>query len=236
MNNFSLSLVFPAFNEALNLESLVEKAFLSANAVTRNFEVIIVDDGSKDNTKEVLNLLKKRFGERLVVFHLNPNQGYATALKTGFLNAKKDFVFYSDADNQFDLSEIPLLLELKDTNDIVIGYRKDRQDNALRLFVSKCYNLLISSLFGLKVRDIDCAFKLFRRDVFKRIDIKLKRFLIDTEILVKAKVLEMKIAEVGVTHLPRTKGNSTVKFSDVIFTLKGLFQLSKDLKSQNNDL
>jgi glycosyltransferase involved in cell wall biosynthesis len=234
MSRPSISFVFPAYNESLNLPALVENAFKAASSVSDDFEIIVVDDGSKDNTIAVLEELKRKFGKKLFSIHLSPNQGYATALKTGFLNAKKDFIFYSDADNQFDLSEVSLLIDKAEGMDMVIGYRKDRQDNSIRLFVSKCYNILISCWFGLKIRDIDCAFKLFRKDLFERIEIKLKKFLIDTEILVKANRLGMKIAQVGVTHLPRLKGQTTVKPGDVLFTLKGLFKLSKDLRRQKN--
>jgi len=232
-DNPSISLVFPAYNEASNLPTLISAAFINASKITTDFEVIIVNDGSQDNTIEILDELRGKFGERLVVFNFKPNKGYAFALRTGFLKAKKDLIFYSDSDNQFDLSEIPLLLKYYKENDIVIGYRKDRQDNFLRLFVSKGYNTLIRLIFGLKVRDIDCAFKLFKRDVFKKIDIKLEKFLIDTEVLVKAKKLGMKIAQVGVSHLPRLKGSSTVRARDVLFTLRGLVKLRKDLKGLN---
>lgn len=225
----SISMVFPAYNEALNLEDLVAQAFKSASANTDDFEIIVVDDGSVDNTRGILNGLKQKFGDRLRPIHIFPNKGYANALRTGFLSSAKELVFYSDADNQFDLSEISLLIGRLQDNDMVIGYRIDRKDNWFRIFVSKGYNLLIRVLFGIKVKDVDCAFKLFRREIFSKIKIEHEKFLVDTEILAKAGKLGMKWAETGVKHLPRTKGRSTVKPSDVLFTLKGLFKLKKEL-------
>lgn len=231
MNNYSLSLVFPAYNEASNLESLIASAYKNASEISQNFEIIVVNDGSQDGTKNALDRLQEQYPKHLKPIHLNPNRGYAHALKTGFMHAKKNLIFYSDSDNQFDFSQISLLANNLKDNDMVIGYRVDRQDNFLRILVSKCYNMLIRFAFGLKVRDIDCAFKLFRKDIFKKISIDLEKFLIDTEILVKAKKLNMKISQVGVNHLPRASGDSTVKFSDVLFTLKGLVKLKKMLKT-----
>lgn len=235
MTTNSLSLVFPAYNEGLNLRTLVESAFSNARKLTEDFEVIVVDDGSTDDTERILNLLKKEYGSNLTSIHLKPNKGYAAALRTGFKNSKKDLIFYSDSDNQFDFSEIPLLLEHINGNDMVIGYRRDRKDNFLRLFLSKGYNIMIRVLFGLKVKDIDCAFKLFRRDIFDKIDIVLERVMVDTEILLKAKSLGMRMKEVGVTHLPRLKGSSTVKAQDIVFTLKNLFKLKGELKKLKRD-
>ena len=230
MDKFSLSLVFPAYNEAVNLEDLVSRAFESVKDIVSDFEIIIVDDGSTDNTIPTLDSLKAKFGEKLRSIHLRPNKGYASALREGFLNAKKDFIFYSDADNQFDLNEITLLFEHMDTNDLVVGYRKDRQDNFLRIFLARGFNLIARTIFGLKVRDIDCAFKLFKREVFEKIKINDDNYLLDTEILAKAKKFNMSLKEVGVTHLPRQKGSSTVKPSAVFVTLYGLAKLAKDLR------
>lgn len=235
MYNSSISLVFPAYNEASNLEELITDAYNSASKISDDFEIIVVNDGSTDGSRELLQCLSPKFGAALKPIDIYPNAGYANAIKRGFQAASKELIFYSDADNQFDLGELGLLMENLLDNDMVIGFRKDRKDNALRLLVSKCYNFLVRSAFGLNVRDIDCAFKLFRKGVFERIEIKHEKFLLDTEILAKARLFNMKIAQVGVSHLPRTKGKTTVKPADVLFTIKGLFKLKRELKRINND-
>jgi len=222
-------MVFPAYNEEANLDKLIKDADQTAQKLTDDYEIIIVDDGSTDNTPEILKNLKKEF-TNLVVYTHSPNKGYTAALRTGFTNAKKDLVFYSDADNQFILSEISLLLMKIDSNDLVVGYRKDRQDPWIRKFVSRCFNIMSHSIFKFTVRDVDCAFKLFRREVFDKIKINSDHFMVDTEIMSKAALFGFRTDETGVTHLPRTAGETTVKPTDVIKTLKGMAKLHKELK------
>ncbi len=226
---YSLSMVFPAYNEQDNVDRLVRDADkVGKDLFGDRYEVIVVDDGSKDRTPQILADLQKEF-PNLVVYTHSPNKGYTAALRTGFTNAKKDLIFYSDADNQFDLSEIPLLLERIDGNDIVCGYRNPRVDPWLRLFVSRCFNIMSHAIFKFPVRDVDCAFKLFRREVFDRIKIKSENFMVDTEIMAKAVKFNMRVTEVGVTHLPRKAGQTTVKPSDVLKTLRGMRKLWVEL-------
>ncbi|HPQ39537.1 MAG TPA: glycosyltransferase family 2 protein [bacterium] len=227
---YSLSMVFPAYNEQDNVEKLVQDAdTLGRDVFGEDYEVIVVDDGSKDKTPEILARLKTRY-PRLVVYTHSPNRGYTAALRTGFTNAKKDLIFYSDADNQFDLSEIPLLLEKIDDNDIVSGYRNPRIDPWIRIFVSRCFNIMSHTIFKFPIRDVDCAFKLFRREVFDKIKINSDNFMVDTEIMAKAVLFKMRVAEVGVTHLPRQAGETTVKPSDVFKTLRGMWKLWFELR------
>ncbi|MCD4654451.1 glycosyltransferase family 2 protein [bacterium] len=200
-----------------------------------NYEIIIVDDGSKDNTAQILNELKNEF-DHLMVYTHSPNQGYTAALRTGFTNATRELIFYSDADNQFDLGEIPLLMNFVDDNDIVSGYRNPRIDPWLRIFVSRCFNLLSHSIFRFPIRDVDCAFKIFHRKVFDKIKINSDNFMVDTEIMSKAVLFKMKVAEVGVTHLPREAGETTVKPSDVFKTLRGMWQLWHELRDMKKSV
>ncbi len=226
---YSLSMVFPAYNEEENVDRLVRDADRVCRTITDDYEVIVVDDGSKDRTPDILKKLKEEFSN-LVIYTHSPNKGYTAALRTGFTSAKKELVFYSDADNQFDLSEITLLLNLVDQNDIVVGFRKDRQDPWIRKFVSRCFNIMSHQIFKFNVRDVDCAFKVFRREVFDKIKITSENFMVDTEIMSKAVVYGFRVAEVGVTHLPRTAGTTTVKPTDVFKTLKGMLKLYQELK------
>ena len=225
----SISLVFPAYNEQDNLVKLVTDADTAAQSVSDDYEIVVVDDGSKDNTPKILKELQQQF-PNLVVYTHSPNKGYTAALRTGFTRAKKDIIFYSDADNQFDMNEIGLLTDRIEGHDIVVGFRKDRQDPWLRKFVSRCFNIFSHSIFKFTVRDVDCAFKIFRREVFEKITITSENFMVDTEIMSKAVVYGFKVTEVGVTHLPRQAGVTTVKPSDVFKTLKGMAKLHGELK------
>ncbi|MFH1017559.1 MAG: glycosyltransferase family 2 protein [Pseudomonadota bacterium] len=227
----ALSIVFPAYNEELNVENSVHQAL--AYLKDKEGEVIVVNDGSTDRTAELLEGLVRRFPGRVRAIHHAQNRGYAPTLRDGFLAAKGDWVFYTDADNQFVLGEIDRLTALSEGADLVIGYRADRQDPAFRKFTARIYNSMVHFVFGLRgVRDIDCAFKLFRRSVFNRIQIESRHFLIDAEILIKAQRLGMVIRETAVTHLPRKSGRSTVKPKHVLLTLIGLARLYWRVKTR----
>jgi dolichol-phosphate mannosyltransferase len=215
-----LSIVFPALNEEENIGDAVRSALSYLQGMSG--EVIVVDDGSRDRTAEIVTSLEKTAPGRVRLVRHPVNLGYAEALRRGFQESRGEWIFYSDADNQFDLREIDLLWPLSKGADMVVGFRKERRDPPLRIFAAGAYNRMASLLFRLHVRDIDCAFKLFRRDLFDRISIESKRFLVDLEILAKARKLGMVVREVGVTHLPRTRGESTVRFNDILRTLRGI--------------
>jgi uncharacterized protein (TIRG00374 family) len=221
----SITVFFPCYNESENVEKQALDVDRVLREITDDYEVIIVDDGSTDGTSEIADRLAEEH-EHVRVVHHPYNLGYGVALKRGFKEAKKNLVLYTDGDNQFDIRDIKKMLPLmREGVDMVVGYRADRKDKPLRKFVSRVYNFVIRVFFGLKVRDIDCAFKLFRRSVFDRINIKSERFLIDTEILVKSKRAGLSVVESEVKHLPRTVGKSTVSPRDVYHTLSELWHL-----------
>ncbi|GJM45452.1 MAG: hypothetical protein DHS20C21_22940 [Gemmatimonadota bacterium] len=212
-------MVLPAYNEEENIESQVR----SVNEVLTDmqfddFEILVVDDGSRDETRAICERLNEDVPKLRLLVH-EVNQGYAKALRTGFTSAVMPLVFYTDADNQFDVRELKNLLASIDDFEIVCGFRIYRFDPFSRLVLSWGYNLLVRVLFRIRVRDVDCAFKLFRREVFERINIESKKFFVDTEILAKASRAGMKMTEVGVRHFPRTAGESTVRPSHVFHTL-----------------
>ena len=214
-----ISVVLPAYNEEDNIERQVR----SVDEVLHDmqfddYEVIVVDDGSRDGTRAVCEAMCESVPRLRLLVH-EVNLGYAAALRTGFTGAAMPLVFYTDADNQFDVRELKNLLPGIDDYDIVCGFRIYRFDPFSRLVLSWGYNLLVRVLFGIRVRDVDCAFKLFRREVFDRITIESKKFFVDTEILAKASRNGMKMTEIGVRHYPRTAGESTVRPSHVISTL-----------------
>jgi len=208
MRDLRISVFFPCYNEEANVERTTLAALEVCRTLFSDFEVIIVDDGSRDRTGEIADRLAAEH-EHVRVVHNRPNRGYGGALQAGFRAARKEWVFYTDGDGQFDFAEIPRLVERLDRYDIVSGYRLDRRDWALRRFNAWAWTTLCNVLFGMWIRDIDCAFKLFPRRLFDEIPMHSEGALIDAEILARAKRRGYRIGQVGVHHYPRTAGAST---------------------------
>ncbi|MBN1825287.1 MAG: glycosyltransferase family 2 protein [Candidatus Eisenbacteria bacterium] len=220
-----ISIVFPAYNEEENVGESARRAVEAAEAAgISDFEILFVDDGSRDATAARVEALAAADPRIRLIRHPR-NLGYAMALKTGFEAASKRYIFYSDSDNQFDMKEMKNFLPAIDDYDIVVGFRIYRFDPLTRLFLAWCYNLAARMIFRIRVRDIDCAFKLFRREVFDVITIESKKFFVDTEILAKAVRHKMRVTEIGVRHYPRPAGRSTVRASHVFSTIRELIQM-----------
>ena len=229
----SISAVLPAYDEEENIEKAThDLAAVLEGLSLQDWEVIIVDDGSKDRTGEIADRLAAENPDHVRVFHHRPNRGYAEALKTGFSNARCRLMFFTDADNQFDVREIKNLLPLVEEAHIVCGFRIYRFDPLTRLFMSWGFNLLVRIMFRINVRDIDCAFKLFRREVFDKVTIESKKFFVNAEVLAKAKYHGFQLREIGVRHYPRTAGSSTVRPSHVFSTLRELVHIWIDIHSR----
>jgi glycosyltransferase involved in cell wall biosynthesis len=221
----SISAVLPAFNEEENIENAALRTAAALRSLDlKDWEVIIIDDGSVDATGKIADGLAQA-DSHIRVFHHNPNQRYAAALKTGFSNARCQIIFFTDSDNQFDVREITNLLPLIADADIVCGFRIYRFDPLTRLVLSWGFNLLVRITFGIRVRDIDCAFKLFRREVFDKVKIESKKFFVNAEVLAKARHYGFQLAEVGVRHYPRPAGRSTVRPSHIPSTLAELARI-----------
>ena len=221
----AVSFVYPAYNEEENIAEAVRRAVEAAQLVRLDdYEVIVVDDGSADGTWSVLERLAAEEPHLRPIRH-EKNQGYAAALRTGFTSARFPLIFYSDSDNQFDIREIRYFLPHSDRYDIVTGFRIYRFDPLTRLVLSWGFNLLVRLLFRIPVRDIDCAFKLFRARIFEKIEIESQRFFVDTEILAKAKSLRLTMTEIGVRHYPRVAGHSTVRPIHIVYTLRELAKI-----------
>jgi len=226
----SLSVVFPAFNEQYNICTTVEHARQVLPKIARQWEIIVVNDGSADETNRLCDEMAARHPEVRALHH-PVNQGYGAALKTGIAAARYGLVFFSDSDGQFDLQELRELVAWSTTFDIVAGYRGNRQDGPLRSLNAWGWNMLVRLLLGLRVRDIDCAFKLFRREVFERIQIRSVGAMVNTEILAQAMRFGMKIREVEVTHYPRTHGHPTgARLSVIAKAFRELFKLRLKLQ------
>ena len=204
----SLSLIFPAFNEEANIRAVVEDAYRTIPKLAPIFEIIVVNDGSKDRTGEICDRLAEELSNVRVVHHVR-NRGYGAALKSGIKLARYDLIFFTDSDGQFDLKEVATLLEQADGYDIVAGYRARRQDPLHRLLFAWGWNILVRLVLGIRIRDIDCAFKAFNRRVFNSIQIQSVGAMVNTEIFAQASKFRMTVKEVRVSHFPRRHGKPT---------------------------
>ena len=226
----SLSVFLPCYNEKDTVQAMTKKALSVAGTLCNDFEVILVDDGSTDGTSELTDKLANEYPNVQTVHHPQ-NQGYGAALQSGFRAATKDYVFYTDGDGQFDLDELLVLAPLIAQCDIVSGYRINRQDGILRKFNAFCWTRMVCFLFGLRLRDIDCAFKLYKREIFDTIEMHSTGALIDTEILARAIRKGYTIAQVGVHHFPRTAGQQTgANIKVILRAFKELFKLRRQIR------
>ena len=218
-----LSLFLPAYNEALNLPELIKDSdnFLKKNLSA--YEIIVIDDGSTDSTAATVRLLQEKYKSLKLVSHIG-NKGYGQAIRTGIKESKYPSSFFMDSDNQFKIEGLKEFLKY-DNFDLVIGYRIKRDDPVNRLIASRVYGMFVKTIFGLKVRDIDCAFKLMRRDAVIDLGFISNSFFASTEILVRAQKKGLKIKEIGVNHYPRKKGVSTVTVNRVKQSLVELGKL-----------
>lgn len=204
-----LSIFFPFWNEEKNIEQVVGKAVPIAKKVANKWEIIMIDDGSSDNTIDVIKKLAKENSNLVVVKH-EKNRGYGAALKSGFAKAKYEYVVFNDGDGQFDFSEINRFIEKIEKADIVIGFRKKRLDNPFRHVLMNLLKIWDLFFFGFRFKDIDCGFKLFKRQAIERISpLKSEGAMITTEILAKAKRNKLKIEQVEVSHYPRIYGDQS---------------------------
>ncbi|MBI2195603.1 MAG: glycosyltransferase family 2 protein [Candidatus Levybacteria bacterium] len=204
-----LSIFFPFWNEEKNIEEVVKKAIAVAQEVASKWEIIMVDDGSSDNTLKIARKLASE-NPNLVVVADPRNRGYGAALKHGFSNAKYNLVVFTDGDSQFDFAQVSKLLEKINEADMVIGFRKKRLDNPFRHVLMNLLKVWDLILFGLYFKDIDCGFKLFKKEALNKImPLKSEGAMITTEILAKAKKKNLKIAQVQVSHYPRKYGDQS---------------------------
>jgi len=230
----SVSAFFPALNEEDHIKKLTEDLLRVLSSDSNSYEVIIVDDGSTDRTGQIADELCASNDGKVKVIHNAKSRGYGAALKAGFEASRYEFIFYTDGDNQFDMNDLHRVLPLINGADIVVGYRRNRQDPRHRIWLSRCYNLLIRILFDVKLKDIDCSFKLFRREALEKIRIESNGYFIDTEMMVRAKKQALKIREIGVRHLPRTAGKSKVRLRHILTTLHEIFILWHSLRQNNS--
>jgi glycosyltransferase involved in cell wall biosynthesis len=205
----SLSVFFPAYNDAPSLPGLIHKTLAVLDRHVDDYEVIVVNDGSQDNTGEVLEDLRREFAPRMRVVTHPQNRGYGGALRTGFESATKEFVFYTDGDSQYDVEELPRLLELAGpATGLVNGYKLERHDPAHRIWIGTIYNLCARLMFRIRIRDIDCDYRLIRRSVLERIHLTSTSGTICVELVRKLELSGCEVKEIGVHHYPRLYGSS----------------------------
>lgn len=233
--DITLSVFFPAYYDEKNISKVVTKAVEVIESLNlKDYEVTIIEDGSPDNTADAADELAKEF-PKVKVIHHERNKGYGATLYEGFMSARFDYVFYTDGDNQFDLEELRKFVALVPYSDIVVGYRKKKQYSLYRKITSFVYNALLRLMFDIDYIDIDCAFKLIKRDLFDKIKIKTKDAFIDAEIMIQANLLGYKSTELGVKHLPRIDGISTAaRPSIIIRTIREILQFRNEIKKAKN--
>jgi len=218
MNKPSLSIFFPCYNDAGTIGSLVAAADNVAQEFTEDYEILVIDDGSRDNSRELLLQLKDKYPRLHLIFH-KTNKGYGAALRSGFLNSQKDLIFYTDGDGQYDVYELRKLFRiLQEGVDVVNGYKITRNDPFHRIIIGIVYLRVMRLLFNFHVRDVDCDFRLIRRSVFNHIKLHHNSGVICLELIKKLELAGYRFAEFPVHHYHRTYGKSQ------FFNFKRLFK------------
>ena len=218
-----LSVFFPAYNDSGTIASLVISAIQTARKLTHDFEVIVVNDGSVDATADIVDELSRSYPEVKVVHHPR-NRGYGGALRSGFAAASRDLVFYTDGDAQYDPSEMAVLwARFSDDVDLVNGYKISRSDPIHRIVIGRIYHHVVKLLFGLRVRDVDCDFRLMRRSIFEKVTLEKNSGVICLEMMKKVQDAGCRVAEVPVHHYHRAFGKSQ------FFNFPRLFRTAVDV-------
>jgi glycosyltransferase involved in cell wall biosynthesis len=226
VERISLTAFFPAYNDQHTIEAIVRTAAEEMRKVTDDFEVLVVNDGSKDQTGVILNRLQSELSFLRVIHH-ERNRGYGAALISGFKNARKDLIFYTDGDGQYDVRELHnLLAELKPNIELVNGYKVKRADAWYRIWIGAFYRRAMKWVFGFSMRDVDCDFRLLRRDIFETISLESASGVICVEMAKKFDRAGFRMVEVPVSHYPRMHGRSEFfRVRHLVHTFRGLLKI-----------
>ena len=226
-----ISVFFPAYNDGGTIASMVLSAVLVLQSLTDDYEVIVVNDGSSDYTREILDELERRYQAVRIVHH-EKNRGYGGALRTGFSEGSKEFIFYTDGDAQYDVRDLPALWkEMDDGVDMVQGYKMGRSDPLHRVIIGRVYHWMANLAFGLHLKDVDCDFRLMRRSIFDKVHLKSDSGVICVEMMKKIKDGGFQINEVPVHHYHRAYGQSQFfNFRRILRVGRDLFKLWWELR------
>lgn len=225
-----ISVFFPCYNDAGSIEKLVKDAFLVIKNITSKVEVIVIDDCSTDQSRTILKKLAKEYSGLKLIFH-RQNRGYGGVLRTGFKKAKYDLVFYTDGDGQYDVKELPLLFGLmsEDVN-FINGIKMVRHDPTYRIFIGNLYSFVVRWLFWIPIYDIDCDFRLIRKSLVKKLDLKCSSGAICIELVKKAHISGARFRQVSVHHFERKYGQSQFfRPKRILFTFREIFSLWVEL-------
>jgi len=226
LERISITAFFPAYNDEHTIEGIIRTAAAEMRKVTDDYEVVVVDDGSKDQTGPVFDRLAAELAYLRVIHH-ERNLGYGAALISGFKNARKDLIFYTDGDGQYDVREMHrLLAELRPNIDLVNGYKVKRADAWYRIWIGAFYRRAMRVAFRLSIRDVDCDFRLFRRQIFDAITLESRSGVICVEMAKKFERAGFRMVEVPVSHYPRMHGSSEFfRVRHLVHTLRGLLKI-----------
>jgi len=224
--------MFPAYNDGGTIASMVVAAIVTVRDLTDDYEVVVVNDGSSDYTAEVLDEMARVYAPHVRVIHHAQNRGYGGALRSGFSAASKDWLFYTDGDAQYDPHELRLLVPLmSDEIDMVNGYKIERNDPLHRIIIGRLYQMGVKALFGLRLRDVDCDFRLIRRRVFDTVQLEADTGVICVELMAKVQYAGFGLAETAVHHFHRAYGKSQFfNWQRVLRTLAALLRLWRRIR------
>ena len=220
--DISLSIFFPVYNDWGTIASMVAESIFTAEKVTDDYEIILVDDGSEEKTQDILDFLERQFPQVRVIHH-ERNKGYGGALKTGFKEAQNEWIFYTDGDAQYDVREMLRLVEaLSDDVDVINGYKIKRNDPIYRVWTGKIYQYTSKFLFSLPIKDVDCDFRLMRKSAMEKVKLNSNSGTICVEMIHKLAKSGARFAEVPVSHYFRASGKSQ------FFNFKRLARVARD--------
>ncbi len=220
----NVSIILPIFNEDAVIEDTIHAQIKAADKLFDQYEILAVNDGSTDYTAQKLSKLAEKYPRMRILDHTY-NKGYGAALRTGLNEAKHDWIFFTDADRQFNIEDLDRFIGLNNDFDFIVGFRQKRADSLKRIIISDIYNKLNRMLFGLALRDVDCAFKLMRTSAVKETGFSSDSFFVSVELMTRARKKGYRITELGVNHYPRANGESKVTLKKVLFTLFDLGRL-----------
>ncbi|MCL4263259.1 MAG: glycosyltransferase family 2 protein [Anaerolineae bacterium] len=223
-NQPGITAFFPAYNDAGTIPSMVITVLLTLRELTDDYEVVVINDGSQDHTAQVLDELARIYPDEVRIVHHVKNRGYGGALRSGFANATKEWVFYTDGDAQYDPRELKLLANLvSDEVDLINGWKIERHDPLHRIVIGRIYQYTVKAAFGLKLKDVDCDFRLMRRAIFDKVELTQNSGVICVEMMKKIQDAGFRLTETPVHHFHRAYGKSQ------FFNYRRLVRVARDL-------